>query len=114
MAKRKEKDKEEIKRKVGQQALVGQSILIEGDKVPHCPFCNESLVNSTLKEVDLVQNKQNKKERILKFERECGNCFNKVIVYREMISAWSESNYLQVDENDWEKIKEEKVVFKDE
>lgn len=107
-------NKKAERRKVGQKALTGQSILIEGDRIPHCPFCEESLTNSTLKEVDLVQNKQNKKEKILKFERECTNCYNTVIVYREMISAWEESNYLHINENDWEKIKEEKVEFKDE
>ena len=117
MSKKKTEEKEwSQKRKVGQKAEVGQSILkwVNGKEVPHCPFCNENLTTSTILDVDLVQKKQNKKEKILRFERECRNCFNKAIVYREQILVWKTSNYLHVNEDEWEKIKEEKKVFKDE
>lgn len=114
MAEKKIEKKQTQKRKIGQKALIGQSILIGDDKIPHCPFCNESLINSTIRDVDLVQNKQNKKEKILRFERECNKCFNKVIVYREQILVWKDTDYLYVNEEEWGKIKEEKRVFKDE
>ena len=91
----------------------GQAILLEDDNSPHCPFCQGSMANSSIMDVDLVQNKISK-ERILKFTRRCLNCNHKVFVYREQILVWEDTNYLHVNENEWEKVKEEKKVFKDE